>query len=259
MEFKFIRYQTGERIAFITMDRAEKRNALNAQMVNELRTAFDRAAAGADVKVIVLKASGKAFSAGADLEYLLQLQHNTREENLADSRRLMELFLRIRTCPKAVIAQVQGPAVAGGCGLVTACDLVFSVPEARFGYTENKIGFVPALVAGFLLHKTGEGRARELLLSGELISAEKAREYGLVNFITAGELLDEEVRTYAGKLAEETSAASIAYTKELLAALPGMSLRQGLELAAGINANARSGEDFRKGIQAFLAKEKPRW
>src|SRR5690606_1323911 len=149
--------------------------------------------------------------AGADLQYLLELRENSPSENLADSQRLKELFLQISTCRKRVIAQVQGPAVAGGCGLVTVCDLVFSVPEAVFGYTENKIGFVPALVAPFLLQRIGSSRTRELLLTGTLIPAKTAEEYGLVNFISPEDRLEEEVRSYARKLAAETSAASTAF------------------------------------------------
>src|SRR3546814_776955 len=201
MELRFIRYQITERIAFVTLNRPEKRNALNADMVEELKQACTNAAGDEQVKVIVLKAEGKAFCAGADLEYLMERQENSPMENLTDSQRLKDLFLKISTCPKAVIAQVQGAAVAGGCGLITVCDLVFSVPEAVFGYTENKIGFVPALVAPFLLQRAGGARTRELLLSGNLIPAETAREYGLVNFLSPMGSLEEEVRSYALKLA----------------------------------------------------------
>lgn len=259
MNFKFIRYQSQERVASITLNRPEKKNALNPLMIGELTDAFEEAGSEKTVKVILLKASGDVFSAGADLEYLMELQQNSYEENLADSRRLKDLLLQIRNCPKTVIAQVQGHAIAGGCGLVTACDLVYSAPGARFGYTECRIGFVPALVAGFLLQRTGEGKARELLLSGELITAEEAKLYGLVNYVSAEGQLEEETGALALKLVRETSAASIAYTKELLAPVSGMSLEQELDRAAELNASARMGEDFRKGIQAFLAKEKPTW
>lgn len=259
MNFKFIQYHSEDRIAFITLNRPQKRNALNAGMIEELQEAFGEAAKEVQVKVVILKASGEVFSAGADLEYLLELQQNSYAENLADSRRLKDLFLQIRSCPKIVLAQVQGHAIAGGCGLVTACDLVYSDPQARFGYTECRIGFVPALVAGFLLQKTGEGKTRELLLTGELITAEQAKACGLVNYICREGKLEDEAQAFAKKLASETSGASIAYTKELLSALSGMSLSQGLELAAELNARARMGEDFRKGIRAFLSKEKPQW
>lgn len=259
MKFKFIQYQAKERIGSITLDRPEKRNALNAGMIAELKAAFDLAANDNQVKVIILNASGEVFSAGADLEYLLTLQQNSPEENLADSHRLKDLFLQIYTCPKIVIAQVQGHAIAGGCGLVTACDLVYSAPGARFGYTECRIGFVPAVVAGFLLKKTGEGKARELLLSGKLITAEYAKNIGLVNYISGEGKLEDEAEEFALKLAKETSGASIAYTKDLLATISGMPLREGLDLAAALNAEARTSEDFKKGIRGFLSKEKVQW
>lgn len=259
MSFKLIQYHIQQRIAYLTLNRPEKRNALNAGMVEELKTAFRKAETDSLVKVIVLKASGTVFSAGADLEYLRELQQNSHEENLADSHRLKALFLQIYTCPKMVIAQVQGHAIAGGCGLVTACDLAFSVPEALFGYTENRIGFVPALVAPLLLQKTGGGKARQLLLTGELISAEKAQDYGMINFIEEGGRLGEAVEAFARKMVAETSGSSVGLTKKLLAGLRGMPLEQGMDFAAGLNADARQGDDFRKGLQAFLDKEKPRW
>src|SRR5690606_14616565 len=133
------------------------------------------------VKVIIIRASGEVFSAGADLDYLQKLQTNSTQDNLEDTLALKELFYSIYTLPKMVIAQVEGHAIAGGCGLAAVCDLIFSVPEAKFGYTEVKIGFIPALVSCFLTRKLGEGRVRELLLSGELIDAQTAFDYGLIN------------------------------------------------------------------------------
>ena len=255
----FIRYDSKERIALITLDRPDNRNALNAQMIGELHSAFERAEKEQTAKVIVLRANGTVFSAGADLEYLLELQRNSLEDNLEDSRNLKDLLLRIRNCPRVVIAQVQGHAIAGGCGLVSVCDLVFSASGARFGYTECKIGFVPALVAGFLCQRIGEGRARELLLTGSLIDAETARSYGLVNYIAEADQLEAETLALARRLVKETSAGSITYTKQLLAATLGLPMEEGMEIAAALNARARLGDDFKKGVQAFLAKDKPRW
>src|SRR5690606_36237829 len=144
----------------------------------------------------VLNAAGEAFCAGADLAYLQQLQNFSFEENLTDSNQLKELFLNIYTHPKVVIAQVQGHALAGGCGLASICDWVFSVPEAKFGYTEVRIGFIPALVSVFLLRKLGEGAARELLLSGELIAAERAQAIGLINRVVSADKLEAEVNDF---------------------------------------------------------------
>jgi len=156
----FITYHCEERIGTITINRPEKRNALNFEIVQELKIALEMAANDADCKVIVLRAEGKAFCAGADLEYIQTLQNNTFEENLQDSGHLRELFQQIYLHEKVIIAQIQGHALAGGCGLASVCDFSFAVPEAKFGYTEVKIGFVPAIVMVFLIRKIGEAKAR---------------------------------------------------------------------------------------------------
>ncbi len=252
-------YEVKERVAYLTLNRPEKRNALNSALVSSLSEAFGRASSDAQAKVIVLKAAGKAFCAGADLEYLQQLQNNTYEENLADSTQLANLFQEIYTLNKVVIAQIQGHAIAGGCGLAAICDFSFSVSQALFGYTEVKIGFIPAIVSLFLIRKLGEGRAKELLLSGELISAEKAIHYHLINFIVQEDELEERVRTFAHMLCQNNSSQSITYTKELIWRLPEMSLAEGLLFAAQMNAKARNSEDCKRGIRAFLNKEEIKW
>jgi methylglutaconyl-CoA hydratase len=252
-------YHTQNRIAYLTLDRPEKRNALDDKLVTALSEGFTQAGKDPEVKLIVLKANGKAFCAGADLAYLQQLRNNTFEENLADSTHLKNLFEQIYHLPKPVIAQVQGHALAGGCGLATVCDLVFTVPEARFGYTEVRIGFIPAIVMYFLLRKTGETRARELLLSGETIDAPTAERYGLVNFIVPAEELEAQVRGYAENLATKNSGQAMALTKKMLARMPGLDAEQALTFAAEMNATARQTEDCRRGIDSFLNKEEIKW
>ena len=254
-----LQYHTAERIAFLTLNRPDKRNALNADLVTVLKEALHQANLDPGVKVIVLKANGKAFCAGADLETLQQLQQNTYEENLADSGRLAELFEQMYSLPKPIIAQIQGHALAGGCGLAVICDFSFAVPAAKFGYTEVKIGFVPAIVSAFLVRKIGEGRARELLLSGDIISAERAHAYSIINFLVEDADLEDRVNAFAHQLCTGTSPESIAATKALLAQLPGLSLSASLQLAAATNAHARATDDCRRGIGAFLAKEEIQW
>lgn len=256
---KLVDYEVKERIGVITLNRPEKRNALSPELIAELKQALDKANGDAVVKAVILKANGEAFCAGADLAYLQQLQKNSREENVIDSNLLKDLFLKIYTLPKIVIAQVQGHALAGGCGLATVCDWVFAVPEAKFGYTEVKIGFIPALVSVFILRKIGEGRARELLLGGELISADKAFEMGLINRVVRAEKLEQEVFEFASKLVTTNSADSMAFTKKLISEVPGRSLDDALNLAANLNAQARDTEDCKRGIAAFLNKEKIIW
>ena len=254
-----ILYKTENRVAYITLNRPDKRNALNAETVSELKEAFQQAAQNAEVKVVVLSGEGKAFCAGADLAYLQQLQQNTYDENLADSQHLMGLFLQIYTHPKPVIAAVNGHALAGGCGLATVCDFSFSVPEAKFGYTEVKIGFIPAIVKVFLLRKIGEGRAKELLLGGQLIDAEKAAQWGLINDVMQADQLHQKVADYAQMLATQNSGQSMALTKEMIARVQELPLEEALHYAAAKNAEARATEDCRKGIASFLNKEALQW
>jgi len=252
-------YTVKDRIAFITLNRAEKRNALNHDLVAHLKQAFDQAAVDTQAKVIVLKANGQAFCAGADLEYLQQLQKFSFEENLQDSNHLKELFLKIYSHPKIVIAQVQGHALAGGCGLATVCDFVVSVPAAKFGYTEVKIGFIPALVTVFLLRKLGEAKAKEMLLSGDLFSADQVLAMGLINHVVADDAVEQHVLQLAKKLVEGNSAESMKLTKQMIAAVPSKPVEDALKYAAEMNANARGTDDCKRGIAAFLNKEKLTW
>ena len=254
-----VKYHTENRIGYITLNRPDKRNALSFEMVTELKSAFKLAENDDNCKVIVLKAEGKVFCAGADLAYLQQLQNNTYDENLQDSTHLMELFKQIYNSPKVVIGQIHGHAIAGGCGLATICDFSFTTPEAKFGYTEVKIGFIPAIVKVFLLRKIGEGKSKELLLSGELISAQKALDFGLVNKIFEASELENEVNKFAKMLSETNSAQSMGFTKRMIADVQSMNLNQGLEFAAKMNATARASEDCKKGIAAFLNKETLTW
>jgi methylglutaconyl-CoA hydratase len=254
-----ILYHIQDKIAYITLNRPEKRNALSAELVTELKNAFKQANDDSNVKVIVLKAEGKVFCAGADLGYLQQLQKNTFEENLADSQHLKELFWQIYTLPKPIIAQVQGHAIAGGCGLAAVCDFVFTVDSAKFGYTEVKIGFIPAIVMVFLLRKIGEGRAKELLLSGELIEAKIAWQYGLVNELVPENELENRVLAFAKKICLENSTQAMATTKTMMHELYAMNLPDALQYAAQQNAKARESADCKKGIASFLNKEKIVW
>ncbi|WP_020529544.1 enoyl-CoA hydratase/isomerase family protein [Flexithrix dorotheae] len=257
--FKFIEYTVKERIIYITLNRPEKRNALNPQLVNELKSAFSHAKNENQGKVVILKANGKVFCSGADLAYIQKLQNNSYEENLEDSHNLMELFQQIYTLPKVVIAQVHGHAIAGGCGLATVCDFVFAVPEAKFGYTEVKIGFIPAIVSFFLLRKLGEGITKELLLTGDLILAPKAKQYHLINDIVENPDLEKYVAEFAKRLIETNSEQSMALTKLLINDIQVLDTQKAMELAASQNASSRSTTDCKKGISAFLNKEPLKW
>lgn len=256
---EFVLTETKNRIARITLNRPEKRNALNAQFVNELKTAFTDAINNTEAKVILLKANGKAFCAGADLEYLQQLQQNTYEENLEDSTSLMELYKLLYTCPKLVIAQVEGHAIAGGCGLITVCDYVIATRGSKFGYTETKIGFVPAIVMTFLIRKLGEAKARKLLLKGDLISAVAAQKLGLIYKCAFPETIESAIDKLCREILEENSADALSMTKEMIAKIQAMNLEDALTYAAQMNAKARETTDCKNGITAFLNKESIKW
>lgn len=259
MASPLVLYSVSDRIATISLNRPDKRNAFNPELVAELTAALLEASDDEEVKVIILKANGSVFSAGADLAYLQQLQHNSHEENVADSENLKTLFTTIYYLPKVVIAQVEGHAIAGGCGLATVCDITFAVPEASFGYTEVKLGFVPAIVSCFLMRKTSETIAKKILLTGDLFSAEEALAYNLITFVTNKQDISRKVLEFAASLCNNASGNSLMVTKQLIGQTTNPGLEKSLELAVQINARVRDSEDFKKGIAAFISKEKINW
>ncbi|MFN6943749.1 MAG: enoyl-CoA hydratase/isomerase family protein [Cytophagaceae bacterium] len=248
-----------DRLAYITINRPEKRNALNFEVVKQLKEKIQHADQDDSVKVIILTGAGEVFCAGADLEYLQTLQKNSYDENLKDSLHLKELFELIYFLKKPVIAQVNGHAIAGGCGLVSVCDFAFSIPEANFGYTEVRIGFVPAIVSYFLLKKAGELKAKELLLTGKIIAAEEAINFNLINEVVEEKKLNDHVEKFANNLCTNNSGQSMAITKKMIADLGNMNVSDALNYASEQNAFARGTEDCKKGIAAFLNKEKIKW
>jgi methylglutaconyl-CoA hydratase len=240
-------------IFHLTLARPEKRNALSPEMISEISAALDEALADTDVRVVILSGEGGTFCAGADLSYIQQLSTFGAEENLADSRKLRDLYWKIYTFPKIVIAKVHGPALAGGAGLATVCDMTFASDDSQFGYTETMIGFIPALVSVFLTRKIGEQHARELLLSARKITAEEAYSLGMINSVVSCPELDETVQGYAMVVARNSPSA-VALTKKMLATIGGMGMEAALEYTASMNALARSTEDCKKGIAKFLNK-----
>jgi len=254
-----IEFTIKNRLALITLNRPDKKNALNPAMVEALNQAVDSAMEDETVRALVLKAQGDVFSAGADLESLQAMQAWSEEEQRQDSQRLAQLYHRLYGGPKPVIAQVQGHALAGGCGLISVCDWVFAVPEAQFAYTEAAIGFVPAMVSVFLCQKMGEGHARPLLLNAARISAGEAKEYGLVYRVVERDALEETVMAFAQKLIELNSGNSLALTKKLLAKNAGLPVEAALQNAIDLNVEARQSEPCRNGVRAFLGKETLRW
>ncbi len=259
MKFNHILLSVTERTGIISLNRPEKRNALNPALVGELKEAFTYCFKSDEVKVVKLRGEGETFCAGADLSVIQALRDADYEENLEDSRHLAGLFRIIHEGEKPVVAAVHGHAIAGGCGLATICDIVIASEPAKFGYTETRIGFVPAIVARFLIRKTGETHARDLLLSGRLISAREAARIGLVTEVVSPDEFNSRVNERVKDLVTKSSGQAMAATKRLINTAGDLSFDEALEQAVEINARARGTEDCRKGIQAFLDKEKISW
>ena len=245
-------------VRILTLNRPAVRNALSADLRSALAEALREAADDEDTRAVVLTGAGEAFCAGLDLRELEGMSERSAEENRADSRALADLLLQLATLPKPVVAAVNGPAVAGGAGLVTACDLAVMDRNARMGYTEARIGFVAALVSVFLVRQVGEKHARDLLLSARLVSAEQAAAMGLVNEVAApGQALAAALDRARGLA--RNAPGSLAMTKALLAGVPSMSLEDGLRHAVEVNAVARERDELHEGVRAFLEKREPRW
>ncbi len=243
--------------ATITLNRPEKRNAISFALVAELLNALDEIEQSS-AQVVILTGAGKAFCAGLDLDELQSLLGKTHDENVRDSSRMGHVFRRIYDFPLPTIAAVNGAAIAGGTGFATMCDFTLAVPEAKFGYTEVRIGFVPAIVSSILVWQVGHKIARDLLLTGRLFDAAEAHRYGLVNEVVEPARLMARARELAAQLMEN-SPSSMRATKRLINGFIAGQLDQQIGQAVQDNARIRTTADFREGITSFLEKRKPRW
>lgn len=257
MRYRTILVADDADIRTITLNRPERRNAMTPEMQVELIAAMDEAAMS-NCRVVVFRATGDAFCSGLDLAALQTMNDKTAADHRGDTQRIATLFRTLYELPKPTIAAVHGAAIAGGTGLATICDFTLAVPSARFGYTETRIGFVPALVSAFLALQIGDKRSRGLLLTGRIFDADEAYRLGLVNEVVQPDALDERVRALAQVLAAN-SPESLAATKRLLATQNRAWLDAAITQALDANAKARETADFREGIAAFLEKRKPVW
>ncbi len=244
-------------VATLTLNRPDKRNAISYELIEELLRALHEVKQS-PAYILILTGAGKAFSSGMDLDNLKALIGRTPEQNLRDSRTMVNLFRSLYEFPKPTIAAVNGAAIAGGTGLALLCDFTLAVPEAKFGYTEVRIGFVPAIVSTFLLRQVGEKIARDLLLTGRIFDAEEAFRIGLLKEIVPAEKLMDRARGLAAELMEN-SPMSLACTKRLLTDHARAELDEQIESAIRENAGIRESADFREGITSFLEKRKPKW
>jgi methylglutaconyl-CoA hydratase len=257
MDYKTIQLSYDAGVVTLTLNRPEKRNAISDQLMDELLRAFEEVASS-PAQVLILTGQGKAFCSGMDLENLQALIGRSAEQSLQDSELVARVFRSLYEFPRVTIAAVNGAAIAGGTGLALLCDFTLAVPEAKFGYTEVRIGFVPAIVSTFLLRQLGEKQARDLLLTGRLIDAEEAHHLGLVKEIVPAEKLMGRARDLAAQLMQN-SPTSLLLTKRLLTEHARADLDRQIGAALRDNAAIRSTEDFREGITSFLEKRKPRW
>lgn len=251
MSSKVLRYEVHAGVATLTLNRPEKRNALSGELVSALHEALTRAGADEEVRVVAITGAGEDFCSGADLADLERISGMSAEENLADARSLGAVFVSMRRLPKPVVAVVRGRALAGGCGLATACDLVLAHEGAGFGYPEVYLGFVPAMVMAVLRRKVTEGLAFELVTRGHRIDAEEARRVGLVNAVFPGTSFESDVDEYLAELAAKPASA-LALTKELLYGLDDLDFEAGIERGAQVNVQARQTEACRDGLRRFL-------
>jgi len=251
--FQKIVYAIDGPVARVTLNRPDKRNALDSEMVSEIRRALAESAENSAVRVVLLSGAGKDFCSGADLAALHQIAKATVMENLADARQLADVFLDMRRHPRPIVAAVRGRALAGGCGIATAADIILASESAQFGYPEVKIGFVPAMVMAIVRRSVSEKRAFELLTSGEPFPARTALEIGMINRIFPDASFDREVESYAAQLATRSTSA-LSLTKSLLYQIDSMSFEAALSAGVQTNAIARLTDDCRRGIEQFLKR-----
>ena len=256
--YKTILLEKRNKVMWVTLNRPEVHNAFNAVMINELNTVFDLAKDDPDIRVVVLTGKGKSFCAGADLNWMKEIVKYSFEQNLEESMNIAELMHKIYALPKPTIAMVNGAAIGGGTGFVSASDIAIASDNAKFGLSEVKIGLVPAAISPYVVRKIGESKAREYFLTGKRISAQKAKDIGLVNdtipFTELGGRIDALIEQLVTSGPE-----AIACCKELLIKVPRMQTSEVKEFTARMIANLRVSEEGQEGMAAFLEKRKPKW
>lgn len=257
MSYTTLKLELDGEIGIITLNRPEKRNAISPAMINDLLGALDEAERGT-ARVVILTGAGKAFCAGMDLEALRELASQTHEQHVADAERMGKMFHRVYSFPKPLISAVNGAAIAGGTGLATLADFTLAVPEATFGYTEARIGFLPAVVSVFLLRQVGEKITRELLLTGKIFDAAEAHRLGLVTQVVPQEKLMESARELAQSLIA-SSPTSLRLTKRIILRWSEKEIERDLAIAIRESAEIRRTADFREGLASFLEKRRPEW
>ena len=260
MDFKTIKIQLGESMAWINLDRPEVRNALNAELIHELTEVFEWLNSRDDIRVVILKGNGKAFCAGADLEYMKAMAGFSYNQNVADAEKLSKLFQTIYFCNKAVIVDVHGACIGGANGIIAAADIVIAERQTKFAFTEVRLGLTPATISPFVVSRIGNTAAKELMLTGRRFTAEEAKAFGLVNAVVdEAEMIDTE-RKYIEHFLQ-ASPDAIAECKNLLRLVSGTNdpFNPVFHDTSVLIANQRISETGQEGMKAFFEKRKPNW
>jgi methylglutaconyl-CoA hydratase len=257
MSYRTLMLAQQDGMCLLTLNRPDKRNAISYELIDEMIAALD-AVKNSGSQILILTGAGNTFCSGMDLENLKAITSRTTEENIKDSQTMAQMFRAIYDFPKPTIAAVNGPAIAGGCGIATLCDFTVASTEAKFGYSEVRIGFLPAIVSAWLVRQIGDKAARHLLLTGNIISAEEALVLGLVTEVIEHGRLLERAREIAVQLLKN-SPTSLRETKRLLNSYARRDLEWQVDLAVEASAAIRTTADFREGISSFLEKRKPKW
>jgi methylglutaconyl-CoA hydratase len=258
MDYQTIAVSAADGVARVTLARPDVRNAFNAAVIAELSAAFGELDGRADVRAIVLAGQGSVFCGGADINWMRASLELTREQNVADARAMSRMFRAIDRCAKPVIGRIQGAALGGGAGLAAACDIVVSADDAIFGFTETKLGIIPAVISPFVLAKIGTSAARALFLTGERFDARRAREIGLVHHVVAAAELDAAVDRVAGEL-RSAAPTAVAAAKRLIVDVGNASYDESLELTADAIATQRISPEGQEGLRAFLERRPASW
>ncbi|HWR83368.1 MAG TPA: enoyl-CoA hydratase-related protein [Candidatus Deferrimicrobium sp.] len=258
MNYTTVKYEKQNRVARITFNRPEIHNAFNATVITEMLDVFEQIEKDDKVRVVVLTGAGKSFCAGADLNWMRAVIHQSFEQNLAESNALAELFHRMYTCKRPIIGRINGAAIGGGAGFVAVCDIAIAARSAVFSFSEVKIGVIPACIGPYVVKKVGEGRTRELFITGERMTADRAAEVGLVNKVVDDEQLDTEVEKLTASILSSGPEA-VAMAKKLISEVPSMTPKQFKPYTAEMIARLRISEEGQEGMAAYLHKRKPGW
>lgn len=258
MAYTTITYDKSLHIARVSFCRPEIHNAFNSTVISEMSDVFEKINADDSIRVVLLTGEGKSFCAGADLNWMKAVVDQSYEQNLTESNALADLFYQMYTCPRPIVGRINGAAIGGGTGFVAVCDIAIAAKSAKFSFSEVKIGVVPACIGPYVIRKIGEGKARELFITGERMRATRALEVGLVNKVVDDDRLDDEVDNLVDSILSSGPNA-IAMAKQLVSTVPMMTPEQFKPYTAEMIARLRISEEGQEGMNAFLNKRRPSW